>query len=159
MIRTTIGVLVSCCTLASPSPLASQDAARDTIPLAEHPRPDFQRARWQNLNGTWQFQFDAVDVGERVAWFRRGLPAPGRIVVPFPWGSPLSGVPDSAAIGWYARTIAVPPAWTAAGRRIFLVIGAADWRTTAWLDGHRLGPHDRGYISFEFELTPPVTPG
>jgi len=45
----------------------------------------------------------------------------------------------------------VPAAW--AGRRVFLVIGAADWRTTAWLDGQKLGSHDGGYIPFEFELT------
>src|SRR5439155_152735 len=85
------------------------------IPLAEHPRPDFQRAEWQNLNGPWQFQFDAPEVGESQGWPRTGLPAPRPIVVPFPWGSPLSGVPDSAPIGWYARTITVPAAWTGSG--------------------------------------------
>src|SRR5207248_654423 len=127
---------------------ASQGA---TIPLAEHPRPDFQREQWQNLNGPWEFQLDAKDEGEARAWFQSGLPAPRRIVVPFPWGSPLSGVPDSADIGWYARTIEVPAGWT--GRRVFLVIGAADWRTTAWLDGRKLGLHDGGYVPFEFELT------
>ena len=127
------------------------------IPLPEHPRPDFQRDLWQNLNGPWQFQFDAPDSGEARGWFRGALPAPRQIVVPFPWGSPLSGVPDSAVIAWYSRSIAVPPAW--AGRRVFLVIGAADWRTTAWLDGQKLGTHDGGYIPFEFELTRYLKPG
>ena len=128
-----------------------------TIPLAEHPRPDFERAEWQNLNGPWQFQFDGQDVGESRGWPRAGLPAPRPIVVPFPWGSPLSGVPDSAPIAWYARTITLPAAWT--GKRLFLVIGAADWRTTAWLDGQQLGLHDGGYVPFEFELTPRLKPG
>ncbi len=130
-----------------------------TIPLAEHPRPDFQREQWQNLNGPWQFQLDAQDSGEAQGWFRSGLPTARPIIVPFPWGSPLSGVPDSASIGWYARTIEVPAGWTAGGRRVFLVIGAADWRTTAWLDGRKLGTHDGGYIPFEFELTPYVKTG
>ncbi len=129
------------------------------IPLAEHPRPDFRREQWQNLNGSWQFQFDARDSGEAAGWFRSGLPAPRSIVVPFPWGSPLSGVPDSAPIAWYARTIEVPVSWMADGRRVFLVIGAADWRTTAWLDGQQLGTHDGGYVPFEFELTPHLKPG
>jgi hypothetical protein len=129
------------------------------IPLAEHPRPDFQREQWQNLNGPWQFQLDAQDVGEARGWFRSGLPAARPIIVPFPWGSPLSGVPDSASIGWYARTIEVPAGWTAGGRRVFFVVGAADWRTTAWLDGRKLGTHDGGYIPFEFELTPYVKAG
>src|SRR5207244_11203757 len=79
------------------------------------------------------------------------------IVVPFPCVSPLTVVPDSAPIGWYARTIDVPAAWS--GRRVFLVIGAADWRTTAWLDGQKLGLHDGGYIPFEFELTQQLEPG
>src|SRR5256714_12372587 len=87
------------------------------IPLAEHPRPDFERAEWQNLNGPWQFQFDGQDVGESRGWPRTGLPAPRPIVVPFPWGSPLSGVPDSAPIGWDARAIARPAARAAGGRR------------------------------------------
>jgi glycosyl hydrolase family 2 len=129
------------------------------VPLAEHPRPDFQRDEWLNLNGPWQFQFDAQDSGETRRWFQTGLPAARQILVPFPWGSPLSGVPDSAPIGWYARTIDVPAAWTAGGRRVFLVIGAADWRTTAWLDGQKLGTHDGGYIPFEFELTKNLKPG
>ena len=129
------------------------------IPLAEHPRPDFQRSEWQNLNGPWQFQFDPDDTGTSRDWARSGLPAARAIVVPFPWGSPLSGVPDSADIGWYARTIEVPAAWSQSGRRVFLVIGAADWRTTAWLDGHPLGTHDGGYIPFEFELTTYLKPG
>src|SRR5439155_22640630 len=64
---------------------------------------------------------------------------------------------DSAPIAWYARAITVPAAWT--GRRVFLVIGAADWRTTAWLDGQPLGTHDGGYTPFEFELTPHLKPG
>src|SRR5207253_2841122 len=117
-----------------------------SIPLPEHPRPDFQRDLWQNLNGPWQFQFDAPDSGEARGWFRGPLPEPRQILVPFPWGGPASAV-----IAWYARSIIVPAAW--AGRRVFLVIGAADWRTTAWLDGQKLGTHDGGYIPFEFELT------
>src|SRR6266581_6521893 len=65
--------------------------------------------------------------------------------------------PACAPIAWYARAITVPAAWT--GRRVFLVIGAADWRTTAWLDGQPLGTHDGGYTPFEFELTPHLKPG
>src|SRR5205809_5626261 len=139
--------------------LSGPRPVRPAIPLPEHPRPDFQRADWQSLNGPWQFQLDAADAGEVKGWFRTGPPAARTIVVPFPWGSPLSGVPDSADMGWYARTIEVPARWLSAKRRVFLVIGAADWRTTAWLDGRELGTHDGGYIPFEFELTPYVNGG
>jgi hypothetical protein len=78
-------------------------------------------------------------------------------LVPFPWGSGLSQVPDSADIGWYRREILVPETWS--GKRIFLVIGAADWQTSGWLDGQYLGEHQGGYTPFEFELTPLIRPG
>lgn len=29
------------------------------IPLPEHPRPDWERAEWVNLNGEWDFAFEA----------------------------------------------------------------------------------------------------
>ena len=132
-------------------------AALDAIPLPEHPRPDMQRADWQNLNGRWQFRLDAKDEGLKARWFAADLAQPRSIVVPFSWGAPLSGVPDSADIGWYSRTIQVPAAWR--GKRVFLVVGASDWKTSAWLDGVKLGDHTGGYTPFSFELTPIATFG
>jgi Glycosyl hydrolases family 2, sugar binding domain/Glycosyl hydrolases family 2/Glycosyl hydrolases family 2, TIM barrel domain len=127
-------------------------AARAQIPLPEHPRPDFQRPDWINLNGRWQFKFDAADEGERTAWFSGALSKPNNILVPFSWGAPLSGVSDSADIGWYQRSITIPTSWR--GKRAFLVVGASDWRTSVWLDGVKLGEHQGGYTPFSLELTP-----
>jgi hypothetical protein len=141
-----------CCLALLAGTLGAQPTRRDTVPLPEHPRPDFQRAEWLNLNGRWRFAFDPRDSGERAGWARSGLPPGREILVPFSWGAPLSGVPDSADIGWYMRAITVPDAWR--GRRVFLVFGASDWRTTAWLDGRKLGEHQGGYTPFSFELTP-----
>jgi beta-galactosidase/beta-glucuronidase len=127
------------------------------IPLPEHPRPDFERVDWSNLNGDWSFRFDAENVGLDNQWFRDAASFTSRIVVPFSWGAPLSGVPDQADVGWYARTIKIPESW--AGKRVFLVIGAADWETRAWLDGRQIGTHRGGYTPFEFELTPQIVCG
>ena len=136
--------------------LASTSGA-NKIPLPEHPRPDFQRSTWQNLNGDWQFRFDAENRGVTDAWFAGDTRFPLTISVPFPWGSRLSGVEDQADIGWYTRPVAVPSSWN--GQRVFVVIGACDWHTTAWLDGRKLGEHQGGYTPFEFDLTDLVTPG
>ena len=130
----------------------STRAETTPIPLAEHPRPDFQRADWLNLNGPWDFRFDAQNVGEGESWFQGKTAFPQKIIVPFPWGSELSQVKDEAPVGWYARTIRVPEAWR--GKRIFLVVGASDWLTKGWLDGQSLGSFRGGYTPFEFELTP-----
>ena len=36
--------------------------ATGQIPLPEHPRPDFKRPQWINLNGTWEFKFDSNNI-------------------------------------------------------------------------------------------------
>ncbi|HOX03274.1 MAG TPA: glycoside hydrolase family 2 TIM barrel-domain containing protein [Candidatus Paceibacterota bacterium] len=126
-------------------------ASDEPIPLPEHPRPDFQRAEWLNLNGPWQFQTDKADAGLSEKWSAGQIAFRETIRVPFPWGSPLSGVKDDAPIAWYARTVRAPESWR--GQRVFLVIGACDWETRAWLDGQPLGTHQGGYTPFEFEIT------
>ena len=108
------------------------------IPLPEHPRPDWERADWINLNGEWDFGF-AVDKLDR------------KIVVPFGWGSPLSGVKDEGDMGWYRRSVTVPAGWK--GKRVFVVVGASDHTTECTFDGERIGSHSGGYTPFEFELT------
>jgi hypothetical protein len=127
------------------------------IPLPEHPRPDFERAEWINLNGAWQFRFDAGNVGEAQQWSAGKTDFAENITVPFPWGSKLSGIEDKADIGWYRRTLKVPESWK--GKRVFLVIGASDWITHGWLDGNPVGEHRGGYTPFEFELTSQVNWG
>src|SRR5262249_56015736 len=81
----------------------------------------------------------------------------GEIVVAVGWGARLSGEPDSADIGWYARVITVPDAWR--GKRVFLTVGASDWRTSVWLDGKKLGEHQGGYTPFAYELPRGLTAG
>ena len=93
--------------------LAAEAQRQEPIPLPEHPRPDFQRADWQNLNGPWHFRFDKENSGEKEKWFEGKADAPLStafpltITVPFPWGSKLSGVGNEADIGWYARTVRI----------------------------------------------------
>jgi hypothetical protein len=122
------------------------------IPLPEHPRPDFERTDWQNLNGEWAFEFDSLDVGLKSNWASAPEKFTKKINVPFPWGSKLSGVKDEAGIAWYARNINVPAAWK--GKKTFFTIGASDWHTTVWLDGKLLGEHKGGYTPFSVDLTP-----
>jgi hypothetical protein len=137
--------------------LWSQPFSSENIPLPEHPRPDFQRSQWLNLNGPWQFRFDKDNVGQKKQWFKAGTEFPNTIMVPFSWGSKLSGVEDKADIGWYTRSITVPESWPS--QRVFLVVGACDWYTTAWLDGNLLGDNQGGYTPFEFDLTPHLKKG
>lgn len=122
------------------------------IPLPEHPRPDFWRTHWLNLNGLWDFEFDDNNTGENGGWFRKDHQLSDKILVPFSWGAPLSGIADKGDIAWYDREITVPESWK--GKRIFIIIGACDWKTKAWIDGQLLGEHRGGYTPIEFEITP-----
>ena len=63
------------------------------IPRPEHPRPQFERSAWLNLNGQWTFTFDfgrsGADKG-RELYLSKGFDK--EITVPFCPESPLSGV-------------------------------------------------------------------
>lgn len=132
--------------------LNSQD-----IPLPEHPNPIKYRVKWENLNGQWDFAFDSLDLGLSEEWFAVKQTFDQSITVPFPWGSSLSGVTNDADIGWYRRIININNSWN--NDRVFIIIGASDWETQVWLDGHYLGSHQGGYVPFEFEITEHVRPG
>ena len=125
-----------------------------TIPLPEHPRPDFERANWINLNGQWDFEFDSLNKGVANQWHIGAAKFSKKIQVPFPWGSPLSGVKNEADFAWYKKTITVPASW--GKQRVFVTIGASDFETTVWFNGVMVGKHEGGYTPFSFELTDQV---
>ena len=90
-----------------------------SIPLPEHPRPDFERSAWQNLNGYWSFTFDSAAADKALA--ENSLDAfDQRILVPFPWGSKLSEVEDKGDVAWYGRDVTVPKSWK--GKRVFALM-------------------------------------
>jgi hypothetical protein len=128
------------------------------IPLPEHPRPDFKRPMWKNLNGVWDFKFDKENHGLDKKWYlSENTKFDKKIIVPFPWGSKLSKIEDEANIGWYSRKINVSPDWK--NKLTYVTIGASDWETTLWLDGKLIGKHQGGYVPFSFDLTPHVKYG
>jgi len=147
---TIVGLLVFEVTM----PACEAGSGGDEIPRAEHPRPDFQRASWINLNGTWRFLFDPEDIGERARWFEGGDNRFTRtIIVPFPWESELSGINDKEYSGaaWYRRQFVVPQEWD--GKKVFLKFGAVDWEAKVWLNGQYVGGHEGGYSPFELDIT------
>ncbi len=129
----------------------------NTIPRPEHPRPQFFRPSWMNLNGPWQFAIDPGNSGRAQGWVDKALP--GTIQVPFCPESRLSGVEhkDFMAAVWYRRTFTLPE--DAAGCRVLLHFGAVDYRCEAWVNGRSAGVHEGGYASFSFEITGALTPG
>ncbi len=132
-----------------------------TIPRPEHPRPDFYRDPWNNLNGTWHFKFDEKLVGEGMRWHQTGVVSQSgsTIVVPFPWESQLSGQArtDFKGAGWYERDIKIPAEWV--GLDPILHFGAVDWEARVWVDGHLVAEHANGYLPFSCNLREIAAPG
>ena len=130
----------------------AKDVSPDKV-HPEYPRPHLVRPRWSNLNGLWDHA-----IQDRAA--KRPQKWDGRILVPFPVESALSGVGRSLQPTqrlWYRRTFTTPDAWS--GQRVLLHFGAVDWKTDVWVDGRHVGDHTGGYDAFTFDLGARVADG
>ena len=127
---------------------------------AEHPRPDWRRTDYVNLNGWWNFAFDQKEVGQDEGWFEADAEiSESYINVPFCWESSLSGVQNENYKGqaWYQKKVMVDGSW--AGKKIFLRFGAVDWMCKLWVNGEEVGSHIGGYNAFEFDVTEQMNVG
>jgi hypothetical protein len=131
------------------APLMTRWAA-DVSPanaLPDYPRPQLVRPDWTNLNGLWDYAI-TPDSTNKLPQFT------GKILVPFPVESALSGVMthfDEHSKLWYHRTFSVPESWH--GQRVRLHFGAVDWHCEVWVNGHEIGEHQGGYDPFTFDIT------
>jgi hypothetical protein len=120
---------------------------RPGAPLPEYPRPQMVRERWVNLNGMWDYSI----VGTEKA---------GKILVPYPLESALSGVAgtlEPTQTLRYRRAFTVPPGWK--GDRVLLHFGAVNWHSEVSVDGKKVAEHDGGYDPFTVDITDAVAAG
>jgi len=122
------------------------------IPRYEHPKPQFERADWLNLNGEWDFEFDfgnsKKDAGiiDKKEW-------DSKIIVPFCPESKLSGIEytDFIPAVWYRKTVNITADHLKG--RVILHFGAVDYDSTIYINGKTAGNHKGGYASFKFDIT------
>lgn len=126
--------------------------AQTSIPRPEHPRPQFVRDSWVNLNGTWTYTFDFGESGLQRD-FNESKGFDSNIIVPFCPESKLSGVEYKDFINsmWYHRTVEVPAAWD--GKKILLNFGAVDYVSSIYVNGELAGRHYGGSSSFSVDIT------
>lgn len=107
---------------------------------AEYPRPQFVRAEWMTLNGTWDFAFDE-EVYDK------------KINVPFTYESKLSGIEKREFHEkiWYRRAFELPESWK--GKRIILHFGAVDYECQVIVNGNNVMNHVGGQSSFSADIT------
>lgn len=123
------------------------------LPLAEYPRPQFERKDWICLNGEYDYAItgDTADAPKKYD---------GKILVPFSVESELSGVgkallPDQRL--WYRRKFTVGKEFS--GKEALLHFGAVDWQCSVWVNGKLVGEHTGGYNPFTFNITDVITEG
>ena len=129
------------------------------IPRPEHPKPQFQRSSWKNLNGQWAFEIDNGRSGLARGLAEADAVLSGTITVPFCPESSLSGVghKDFMYGVWYQRSVTLTEADCAG--RVFLHFGAVDYECDVYVNGQHAGSHRGGYVSFRLEITGLVKPG
>ena len=130
----------------------------------EYPRPQMVREKWVNLNGLWDYAIVERSAGGSPASESdaREPRAPqswdGKILVPFPVESALSGVmkrvPDNHRV-IYRRSFATPE--MAKDGRLLLHFGASDWESVVSVNGKKVGEHRGGYDPFSFDITDAIT--
>jgi beta-galactosidase/beta-glucuronidase len=141
----------------APAPLLTEWGEKMTPETAwrEYPRPQMVRGNWTNLNGLWDYAITS-NVEHRAVTV-----ATGKILVPFAFESPLSGVgrliaPHEKMV--YTRQIDVHPK---KGMRTLLNFEAVDWRASVYVNGVEAMdvPHEGGNLPFTVDITPFVREG
>ena len=126
--------------------------------LPEYPRPQLARPslehpQWMNLNGLWQY---AQGDGQGAPPFGQTLK--GRVLVPYPIESALSGVQQHADYMFYRQLVDVPAAFTAHGQHVRLNFGAVSQDATVYVNGTQVAQHAGGYTSFSADITSALRP-
>jgi beta-glucuronidase len=121
-----------------------------------------------SLDGTWKYIVDpyATGFGMRVYEDRKpkdkselveyDFDASGSLKVPGDWNSQHENLLFYDGIVWYRRTFAYHKR---AHTRCFVYFGAANYQASVYLDGKKLGEHQGGFTSFNFEVTDAIADG
>lgn len=122
-------------------------------PHPEYPEPQLVRKEWQSLNGPWDFAILPKGSSPESGFA-------GKILVPFPVESYLSGVQENVGPEnelWYERNFDLK--LNPKGKRIILKFGAVDWEAEVWVNDKQVGKHQGGFDSFSFDITDHLAKG
>jgi beta-glucuronidase len=120
------------------------------------------RNRIQLTNTFWRFtygidqKYNGEDPGITEKWFENGIP-PGdhklKVYVPSSWNYYQNRKNFyHFGTGWYENTFYLPEAWGSGQKKVTLVFGGANYKTSVWLNGQFVGSHEGGYTKFWFEV-------
>ena len=129
------------------------DKVDRNCPLAEYPRPQFERDFWVNLNG----EFDYAITDANTAFPEK---FDGKIIVPFAIECALSGVEKHVTKDdrlWYRKNFTLSDEFK--DKRVIINFDAVDWECRVYINKNLVGSHQGGYNAFSFDITDFVTDG
>jgi len=118
----------------------------------EYPRPQFERSQWKNLNGLWDYTILKTNQIQPKQF-------QGKILVPFSFESPLSGVGKNISPEdkmWYKKSFKLPNNWSE--KDVILHFEAVDYHCAVWVNDAFVGTHKGGFDRFSFNITPYLKP-
>ena len=117
--------------------------------LQEYPRPQFVRESYMNLNGEWDCSLIKIENTTETILYK------GKIIVPFPIESRLSGVENLSLnpgmILYYKKIVDLSKLENQG--KYLLHFGAVDQTATLYINNKYVGEHDGGYHPFYFDIT------
>ncbi len=125
----------------------------------EHPKPQFQREGWVNLNGHWEFEFDHGGSGIARKMYGDEYKYSKKINVPFCPQSKLSGIEykDFLRAVWYRRSFELTKEQLSG--KVYIHFGTVDYFAAVYINGKKCGSHKGGYVSFRIDITDHVHEG
>ncbi len=87
-----------------------------------------------------------------VGWIEPGFDDSGwlDIVVPSTWNKAFPDLWSYEGHGWYRKKVRIPGRW--AGRRVEFTCEASNYSTVLYVNGHRAGVHEGGYVPFSIPI-------
>ena len=118
----------------------------------EHPRPQFFRKNWMNLNGKWTCEFSKNIKGFSKSKLNKKSFAK-KINVPFCPESKLSGIGHTDFIQemYYQKTFKIPETWK--NKKILLHFGGVDYESTIYINKKKVGFNQGGSTPFSLEIS------
>jgi len=124
-----------------------------TIFRPEHPKPQFQRQTWRNLNGQWQFEIDHGATAADRGLYKNDVVLKDKINVPFCPESKLSGIgyTDFMYGVVYKREFEISKDELDLITRLHF--GAVDYEAFIYVNEQFAGSHKGGYVSFFVDIS------
>lgn len=121
-----------------------------------------------SLNGAWRATVDPFDNGKSTKFFLNQKPqsksdrveysfdASPVLNVPGDWNTQRESLMFYEGPVWYRREFSYHKR---ADTRVFVYFGAANYLTTVYLNGEKLGEHEGGFTAFNFDVTSTLREG